>query len=132
MKKFNILCSIDGWLTTKNVDKVQTIAVPNIVLEHSSNYEELPDQLDIFCVSVEAADIVAAERRVQDKLSSLDTELRKQFGEFDIYSFSSYCAESKESAIDIQYLSLSTIINNSKLLQLIEETYNKDILQRGG
>lgn len=106
------------------------IAVPNIVLEHSSNYEELPDQF--FCVSVEAANIVAAERRVQDKLSSLDTEHRKQFGKFDIYSFSRYCAESKESAIDIQYLSLSTIINNSKLLQLIEETYNKDILHRGG
>ncbi|MBG9730802.1 hypothetical protein ABD87_15015 [Lysinibacillus sphaericus] len=124
MKKFNILCSIDGWLTTKNQDKVQATIEPNNVLEHASSYEEPPYQLDSFWVAVIARDEELAEKKVYEKLYSLDNELIQQFGAFDIHSFSSYCAVEGETPIDIESLSLTTIIQHSKLLQLIQNDMN--------
>lgn len=124
MKKYNILCSIDGWITTKNQDKVQVTIEPNEVLEHASSYEEPPYQLDCFCVAVTAPNAELADKMVSDKLYSLDNELIQNFGIFDLHSFTSYCAESNEAAIDIGSLSLSTIVQHSKLLQLIQNEVN--------
>ncbi len=124
MKKYNILCSIDGWITTKNQDKVQVTIEPNNVLEHASSYEEPPYQLDCFCVAVTAHNAALADKMVHDKLYYPDKELIQNFGDFDIHSFSSHCVESNEAAIDIGSLSLSTIIQHSKLLQLIQNEMN--------
>lgn len=127
MKKFNILCSIDGWVTTSNMNKIQSISEPLIILRNSETYftEELPCQLDTFCVSVKASNLDKAEKMVWEKLMLLNDELAKNFRKYGVLKFSGYETEGgildiAKGTIDIEKLSLPAVIEKSKLLQFGE------------
>ncbi|WP_342472410.1 hypothetical protein MHH70_02005 [Metasolibacillus sp. FSL H7-0170] len=127
MTKFNILCSIDGWVTTNNMNKVESFFEPLTILANSDTHftEEPPCQLDTFCVSVRATNLEKAEELVREKLLLLNDELLKKFHKYGVLKFNSYEAEGgvldiAKGTIDIKKLSLPAVIEKSKLLLLGE------------
>lgn len=124
MSKLTIICSINGWKTTRNVNFVQTTGESKVYDENVTTFHELPEQLDCFFVSVNATDLGEAVELTDKKLNELTEELRNEFGDFEIYDFDSYPAsfpENIEESIDIKNLTLSAIVGKSKLLQQIKK-----------
>lgn len=72
------------------MNKIQSISEPLIILRNSETYftEELPCQLDTFCVSVKASNLDKAEKMVWEKLMLLNDELAKNFRKYGVLKFS--------------------------------------------
>lgn len=90
MNKLTILCSINGWKTTRNVNMVQTTGESNVYEENVTTFDQPTEQLDCFFVSVNATDIGEAVTFIDGKLNELTEELRIKFGDFEIHEFDSY------------------------------------------
>lgn len=124
MNKLTILCSIDGWRTTRTVNMVQTTSSSKIYDENVTKFDELPEQLDCFYITVNAKNLDDAVTLTDEKLNGLSEKLRNEFGDYDIFQFNSYpalCPENIEESIECKNLSLEAIVEKSKLLQQIKE-----------
>lgn len=126
MNKLTIICSIDGWKTTENINMVQTKGKGYKIYDGNTvEFDEPPYQLDCFYVTVNATNLGEAADLVNKKLIELNKELFNKYDGYAIYGLTSYpvaCPENIEESIDIQNLSLVTIVKSSRLLQQLNRT----------
>lgn len=99
---FNILCSID-------------------VLLPDNDGSFGPIQVDRFAVRTFAENGYVAEERVAEQLSIVRKDLVTRFP--SVYSLSSYLATMDEKIIEIQDLSIESIVSSSSYLQVHKDIY---------